>query len=249
MTRVIKCQQDSDFWIALKAGRISGSGVPALLAPPTTRQSTRKGVVCPAGTEAQETAEYRRKLVVERITGRAVNNPTNRYMRDGTDREPYARAIYAAINGVEVIHASSVSVEGDTNFRPDLAGFALHPTWDWFGASPDGLVGEDGGIELKSPSEMTHAAYSQDISLLVEEYKGQCLSGLICYPEREWWDLASFHPDFPSDFMLLQAPRFHRSDWAETIALIEDKAQQLDAQVEAELARRGFPPTVWSIVP
>jgi hypothetical protein len=49
--------------------------------------------------------------------------------------------------------------------------------------------------------------------------------------------------------MLLQAPRFHRSDWAETIALIEDKAQQLDAQVEAELARRGFPPTVWSIVP
>jgi hypothetical protein len=85
--------------------------------------------------------------------------------------------------------------------------------------------------------------------LLVNDYKGQCLSGLICFPDREWWDLASFNPYAPDAIKLILAPRFHRSDWAQTIAEIEDKAQELNAQVEAEIAKRGLPPTQWSIVP
>jgi hypothetical protein len=189
--------------------------------------------VCPAGTEALEKAEYRQKLIVERIYGRAVNNPTNQYMKDGSDREPFARMIYEAEHQVAV----------------ELVGFALHPTWDWYGSSPDGLVGDDGGLELKCPAEMTHDAYSMNIDLLVEEYKGQVLGNMICFPEREWWDLVSFQPYAPDPIKLLPAPRFHRSDWAETIALIEDKAQEVNAQIEAEIQRRGLPPTEWRIMP
>ena len=233
MSRIIRCTQGDDLWCASRVGRLTGSNIDALLAPPTTRQSTRKGVVCPAGTEALEKADYRQKLTVERIYGRAVNNVTTQYMKDGSDREPFARMIY----------------EAEVQMPVELVGFALHPEWDWFGCSPDGLVGEDGGVELKCPAEMTHDAYAANIDLLVEEYKGQCLGCLVCFPGRLWWDLASFQPYAPDSIKLLKAPRFHRSDWAETIARIEDESQQMNAQIEAEIARRGLPPTEWRIMP
>ena len=233
MSRIIECTQADDLWTAARVGRITGSNIGALLAPPTTRQSTRKGVVCPAGTEALEKAEYRQKLVVERIYGRAVNNVTTQYMKDGSDREPFARMIY----------------EAEMQTPVELVGFALHPEWDWYGCSPDGLCGEDGGIELKCPTEMVHLAYADNPETLGEEYKGQCLAGLICFTEREWWDCCAFQPFAPDAFKLVKAPRFHRSDWAETIAKIEDEAKQMNAQVEAEIAHRGLPPTVWGIMP
>ncbi len=249
MSRVIKCAQTNDLWLAAHAGRITASCFDSLLAPPTTRQSTRGGVVCPAGTEAAAKSDLRRELIVERITGENVTHVVTDYMRDGSAREPYARAVYAAINGVRVIHASAVASPEDESFRPDLAGFILHPQWDWFGASPDGLIGDDGGLELKNPSQMTHDSYWQDINLLVDKYKWQCLGNLICEPLREWWDLCSFHDLFPSQYMLLTAPRFHRSDWAETIAKIEDEAKLMNEQVDAEIAKRGLPPTQWKILP
>lgn len=233
MSRIIKCTQGDDLWCAARVGRITGSNIDALLAPPTTRQSTRKGVVCPPGTEALEYAEYRQKLIVERIYGRAVNNVTTQYMKDGSDREPFARMIY----------------EAEVQMPVELVGFALHPLWDWFGASPDGLVGDDGGVELKCPAEMTHDAYAANLDVLVQEYKGQVLGNLICFPEREWWDLASFQPYAPDSLKLLRAPRFHRSDWAHTIAEIEDKAQQLNAQIEDAISKRGLPSTQWKIMP
>jgi hypothetical protein len=231
--REIHAPQQSDLWVAARVGRISGSNIDALLAPPTTRQSTRRGVVCAAGTEALEKAEYRQKLVVERIFGRAVNNVTTQYMKDGSDREPFARMIY----------------EAEMQAPVEEVGFVLHPEWDWFGVSCDGLCGEDGGVELKCPTEMVHLAYADKPETLAEEYQGQCLAGLMCFPEREWWDCCAFQPYAPDAIKLVKAPRFHRSDWAETIARIEDEAQQMNAQVEAEIARRGLPPTVWGIMP
>jgi hypothetical protein len=96
---------------------------------------------------------------------------------------------------------------------------------------------------------MTHDGYAANLDTLVEEYKGQVLGNLVCFPEREWWDLSSFQPYAPDSIKLLRAPRFHRSDWAETIALIEDKAQEMNAQVEKAIADRGFPPTAWQIMP
>jgi len=234
MSRVIVCTQGDDLWTAARVGRITGSNIDALLAPPTTRQSTRKGVVCLAGTEALEKAEYRQKLVVERIYGRAVNNVTTQYMKDGSDREPFARMIY----------------EAETQTPVELVGFALHPEWDWLGCSPDGIMPAlKGGTELKCPTEMVHLAYADKPETLADEYEGQCLTGLICFPEFDWWDCSAFNPFAPDGIKLVKAPRFHRSDWAETIARIEDEAQQMNAQIEAEIARRGLPPTVWGIMP
>lgn len=233
MSRMIRCTQGDDLWNAARVGRITGSRIDDILAPPTTRASTRDGVACPAGTEALARAKYRKELVVERIYGRAANHVVTSYMKDGSDREPFARMLY----------------EADMQTPVELVGFALHPEWDWFGSSADGLVGDDGGVELKCPAEATHDSYAQDINLLVEEYKGQVLGNLICFPDRQWWDLVSFQPYAPDSLKLLKAPRFHRSDWAETIAKIETEAQEFNAQIEAEIAKRGLPATQWRIMP
>lgn len=234
MSRIIECTQGDDLWNVARIGRITGSRIDDLLAPPTTRQSTRKGVVCPAGTEAQCKADYRRELVVERIYGRAANHVTTQYMKDGSDREPFARMLY----------------EADIQHPVEQIGLALHPEWDWFACSPDGIMRElKGGTELKCPTEETHFSYFENIDLLVQEYKGQCLAGLICFPEFEWWGLSAFNPFAPDAIKLLKAPNFHRSDWAQTIALIEDEAQKMNAEIEAEIARRGLPPTQWRIMP
>ena len=233
MARVIGVDQTSDLWQAARVGRITGSRIDDLLAPPTTRASTRKGVSYPAGSEALCREEYRNDLRVERIYWRAVDHPTNKFMLAGTEREPFARQLYEAEEMVVV----------------QQVGFCLHDEWDWFGCSPDGLVGTDGGVELKCPSETVHDSYRRNIDTLVEEYKGQCLSGLLCFPKREWWDLCAFNPYAPADRMLLKAPRFHRSDWAETLALIQDKAMEFNAQIEKMLADEGLPPTQWRIMP
>lgn len=234
MSRIIHCTQNDDLWQVARIGRITGSRIGDLLAPPTTRASTRKGVPFPAGSEAQCKADYRHELTIERIYGRAANHPTNQYMRDGSEREPFARMLYEAENQCPV----------------ELVGFALHDEWDWFGCSPDGIMRElRRGLELKCPTEETHDSYVENPELLAEEYKGQCLGGLICFPEFDSWDLQSFNPYAPDAIKTVKAPTFHRSDWAETIARIEDEAQTMNAQIEAEIQRRGLPPTVWSVMP
>jgi hypothetical protein len=199
-----------------------------MMAPPISRGSSRG----PAGTEAAAKETYRRELVVERITKQAVNHFTSRAMMEGAEREPYARMLY----------------EADTQQVVDTVGFALHYEWDWFGASADGLCGESGGVELKAPTEMVHDSYLSDPMAMVEEYKWQVLGNLTCFPERTWWDLASFNPHFPDALKLVKF-RFHRSDCQSTIALIEEEAQKFHTEIEAAVAQRGLPPTVFDIMP
>ena len=202
------------------------------MAPPTTKASTRNGVKCEAGTEALPKAEYRRELVVERITKVCINHYVTRAMDEGSEREKYARMLY----------------EADMRQVVELVGFALHPEWDWFGCSADGLCGEDGGVELKCPTELVHDSYCQDVSVMAREYRWQCIAGLICFPERAWWDLASFGPHFPDPWKLVKH-RFHRAELAEEIAAVEKEALEFNFQIELEIARRGLPPTVFDIMP
>ena len=228
MNRLFHCKQQSDLWIAARRGRITGSRLGDMMAPPITRGSTRG----PKGTEAAAKQTYRRELIVERIYKQAVNHFNSRAMQEGIEREPFARMLY----------------EADTQQIVELVGFALHHEWDWFGASADGLCGEDGGVELKSPTEMVHDSYVADPMVMVAEYQWQCLGCLTCFPGREWWDLASFSPHAPDAIKLVKF-RFHRSDHLETIRQIEDTAQEFHAEVEMAIAARGLPPTVFDIMP
>ena len=232
MNRIIRCQQQSDLWHAARRGRITGTGIANIMAPPITRKSTRRGRECPAGTEAACREDYRRELVIERIYKRASDHYVSRAMQEGSEREPYARMLY----------------EADTQQVVELVGFALHPEWDWFGCSADGLCGRDGGVELKCPTELVHDSYVADPMVMVDEYKWQVLGNLICFPERQWWDLVSFNPYPPEEIKLVKS-RFHRSDWTDVLKAIEEAAEPFHLEVEAEIARRGMPPTMFDIMP
>ena len=120
-----------------------------------------------------------RALAAERITGHAESTPTTADMLRGIDSEPYARDHYSE-------HHAPV----------DEMGFIVRTEDDWtLGLSPDGMVGTEGGIEVKAPRAKTHLA-----TILTDEvppqYMGQVQSALLV-TGRPWWDYVSYYGGMP----------------------------------------------------
>jgi putative phage-type endonuclease len=160
-----------------------------------------------------ETAAYRdyqAQIVAELLTGKPQGSDfTNEAMQFGTENEPFARSAY----------------EVSTGFTVDEVGLVLHPTIDRAGASPDGLVGSDGLVEIKCPKVATHLAYIC-AGVVPTKYKNQMLFQMIC-AERAWCDFVSFRPDLPKHLQLFVI-RFQRD---------ETKIKELTTAVIAFLAQ------------
>jgi putative phage-type endonuclease len=144
-----------------------------------------------------ETAAYRdyqAQIVAELLTGKPQGSDfTNAAMEFGTENEPFARSAY----------------EVSTGFTVDEVGLVLHPTIDRAGASPDGLVGGDGLVEIKCPKVATHLSYIC-AGVVPTKYKNQMLFQMIC-AERAWCDFVSFRPDLPEHLQLFVI-RFQRDE-------------------------------------
>ena len=144
-----------------------------------------------------ETAAYRdyqAQIVAELLTGKPQGSDfTNEAMQFGTEQEPFARSAYEVFTG----------------FTVDEVGLVLHPTIDRAGASPDGLVGSDGLVEIKCPKIATHLAYIC-AGVVPTKYKNQMLFQMIC-AERAWCDFVSFRPDLPEHLQLFVI-RFQRDE-------------------------------------
>lgn len=137
-----------------------------------------------AGGRGLTRKAYATQLALEIITGRPGDSFTSQAMALGTEREPLARALYEALTG---------------NFVTEV-GFCEHERLSC-GVSPDGLVDDDGGVEIKCPRERTHAEY---LSLPAEpaSYTAQ-IQGCMWVTERQWWDFVSFNPSFPANARLI----------------------------------------------
>ena len=150
-----------------------------------------------------ETAAYRdyqAQIVAELLTGKPQGSDfTNAAMEFGTENEPFARSAYEVSRGIMV----------------DEVGLVLHPTIDRAGASPDGLVGSDGLVEIKCPKVATHLAYIC-AGVVPTKYRNQMLWQMAC-TERDWCDFISFRPELPERLQLFIV-RFKR-DEAEIIKL------------------------------
>ncbi|MGK4455672.1 YqaJ viral recombinase family protein, partial [Klebsiella pneumoniae] len=85
-------------------------------------------------------ANYAAQIVAERLTGKVEPGFSNSAMQWGTDMEPEARNAYSFYSDNDVVEI----------------GFVDHPTIAMSGASPDGLVGDDGLVEIKCPNTATH---------------------------------------------------------------------------------------------
>ena len=120
-------EQRTDEWFAARCGKVTASRIADLTA------KTKSGY-------AASRANYMAQLLTERLTGEVAESFSSSAMQWGTDIEPRARATYALLTGNSVKET----------------GFVLHPAIANAGASPDGLVGEDGLIEIKCPNTATH---------------------------------------------------------------------------------------------
>jgi len=164
-------EQGTPEWLAERAGIATASSFADVMA------TVKSG-------EAASRRNYRARLVVERLTGKPVPTFQSAAMRQGTEREPDARMAYMMKTGAVV----------------DQVGLCRHDTLE-AGASPDGLIGTDGGLEIKCPELATHLEY---IKLKTEppEYAWQ-IQGGMWITGRKWWDFASFNPDFPEHLQLV----------------------------------------------
>jgi len=118
---------------------------------------------------------YINQLVAERLTGEREEVFQSHHMLRGTELEPDARDLYSLISDAEVTEV----------------GFCLHDTLS-AGCSPDGLIGDDGGLEIKCPAPSTHVEYLRG-GVLPSKYKQQVM-GCLWITGREWWDFVSYHP-------------------------------------------------------
>ena len=138
--------------------------------------------------------DYQAQLVAEILTGKPQGSDyTNAAMQFGTETEPLARSAY----------------EAETGFSVDEVGLCIHPTIDRAGASPDGLVGNSGLVEIKCPKVATHLAYLI-AGVVPAGYKNQMMWQMACC-DRDWCDFVSFRPDLPEHLQLFLI-RFHRDD-------------------------------------
>ena len=137
-----------------------------------------KDVITPAKGEASKSSKsYMYELVAERM-GASVSFFQNEHMQRGNELEPDARSAYEFIKDATVYQV----------------GFCLHDN-KLIGVSPDGLIGEDGGLEIKCPKETTHISYL-DNGTLPLIYKPQ-VQGSMWVTGRKWWDFMSYHPILP----------------------------------------------------
>jgi hypothetical protein len=116
-------------------------------------------------------------------------------------------------------------------------GFVLHPLYDFSGATPDGLVGNDGILEIKSPKPETLLEWLET-GQVPDEYQKQCQWEMACC-DRQWADFYGWYPRMPHFFK-----RLDRDDVL--IAQMEAEVEKLHLEIESFLAQQGFPPTVWN---
>lgn len=167
-------EQRSDEWYAAKLGKVGCSRLDDVLAEGKS------------GGPSVTRKNYMMELLCERLTGNRTALWTNQDMQWGIDNEPLARSVYEAEIGFMV-------TDDGGRECPDIPGL-----WD----SPDGLISEDGGIEIKCPNTATHLE-TLTKGTIKRGYILQMAGGIICY-KRKWWDFVSFDPRLPPNL------RFYR---------------------------------------
>ena len=164
-------EQRTEEWYAARLGKVTASRVADVIAKTKTGYSTSR-------------ENYLAQLVCEVLTGKPAESYSNAAMQWGVDQEPLARAAYESYQNVLV----------------DEIGFVVHPTIWASGASPDGLVGELGMVEIKCPNTATHID-----TLLTQTVPGKYniqMQWQMACAGRHWCDFVSFDPRMPTDLQL-----------------------------------------------
>lgn len=163
--------QGTDEWRLARCGKLTASRIAEAL----SRTKTGWG----AGRD-----NIMAELITERLTGQPTEGYVNKEMQWGTETEPQARDAYEFYADVDVVQT----------------GFVLHPEIPDSGASPDGLVGDLGLIEIKCPNTATHIN-----TLLGDPIAGKYIKQMqwqMACTGRQWCDFVSFDPRMPGSMRI-----------------------------------------------
>ena len=198
---MIEVEQRTDEWFAARIGKVTASRVADVIAKTKTGYSATRD-------------NYMAQLVCERLTGQKGESFTNAAMQHGTDTEPLARLSYEVAQNVLV----------------DEVGFVPHPSIEMAGASPDGLVNDDGLLEIKCPNTATHieTLLSQTVP---GKYNTQMQFQMAC-TGRKWCDFVSFDNRLPHELQLF-VKRVPRDD--EFIKQMEAEIVQFLAELDDKI--------------
>jgi putative phage-type endonuclease len=205
--------QRSPEWYAMRLGKVTGSRIADL----TARTKTGWGA---------SRANYMAELLIEHLTGEPAPSFVSPAMQWGMDQEPEARAAY----------------EWRADCTIEQVGFVHHPRIVMSGCSPDGLVGNDGLVEIKCPNTATHITTLLHGSV-PEAYTKQMQWQMAC-TGRAWCDWVSYDPRLPENMRLFvqRVPRHEVTITAlegEVVTFLEElnaKLAELRAKYETKAA-------------
>ncbi len=208
-------EQGTAEWLAHRCGKVTGSRVADIM------RKTKTGI-------SATRANYLAELVAERLTGVPAEHYKSAAIQWGTDCEPAARAAY----------------EFELSCEVEPIGFVRHPKIPDFGASPDGLVGRLGQVEIKCPLTATHLAFLTGAEKIANDYIVQMQAGMAC-TGRAWCDFVSFDPRLPPDLQLVvqRVPRddaFIAELEKSVLGFLDELAQML-AKLAAYRDRASMP--------
>ena len=159
-------EQGTPEWFAARLGNVTASRVADVIAKTKSGYSASRD-------------NYMAQLICERMTNTVAESYSNAAMQWGTETEPLARAAYESYADVLV----------------DQIGYVPHPAINRAGASPDGLVGSNGLLEIKCPNTATHIE-----TLLSEKVPSKYITQMqwqMACTGRKWCDFVSFDPRLP----------------------------------------------------
>lgn len=200
-------EQRSEEWFAARLGRVTASRVADVMA------KTRSGY-------AASRQNYMMELLCQRLTGRQQESFCSAAMQRGTELEPVARSAYEVATGNMV----------------EECGLVVHPCISMFGASPDGLVGDDGLLEIKCPNTAQHVEFLRT-GKPDTKYQWQMLAQMAC-TDRQWCDFVSYDDRLPEP-LAYRCVRFERDEAriAEMLDEIRQFLSELDS-LEHEMRAR-----------
>lgn len=198
-------EQRTDEWITLRLGKVTASRVKDVIAKTKSGYSASR-------------KNYAAQLIVERMTGQRQESYANAAMQWGTDHEPEAREMY------EMFHTGVV----------EEVGFISHPVISNSGASPDGLIGDTGMIEIKCPNTATHIEWLLG-GKAPAEHIPQMAWQMAC-AGRSWCDFVSYDPRMPEHLQLFVV-RYHRDE--SLIANLETEVVKFLSEVDEIVLQLG----------
>lgn len=145
-------------------------------------------IITSAGKESLTLDKYVFELATDSLLTKIEVGYSNANMQRGNELEPLARQAY----------------QEETFNIVEQCGFITSDCGN-FGYSPDGLVGDDGLIEIKCPLAKTHFGYILD-NKCPSDYYAQVQGGLFI-TGRKWCDFISYHPDFKQSLFILRVER------------------------------------------